>query len=177
MYTHPKLLLLILTILAPFFSLEVLAVGAETNPPALPPPLTPPAPDTPRINGPSVFGVRPGSPFFYAIPATGVRPMSFSVEGLPKGLAADPATGLITGKLDTAGEYRLTLVSTNPKGTGRKPFKIVVGEEIALTHPKGWKRYNCFDQNITHETAIKTAKAIKDAGLDQHGWSYVNLDD
>ena len=48
--------------------------------------LTPPAPDTPRINGPGVFGVRPGSPFLYAIPATGKRPMAFRVAGLPTGL-------------------------------------------------------------------------------------------
>ena len=26
--------------------------------------LTPPPPETPRVNGPSVFGVRPGSPFY-----------------------------------------------------------------------------------------------------------------
>ena len=41
---------------------------------------TPPAPDTPRINGPDIFGVRPGSPFLYTIPATGDRPMTFSVD-------------------------------------------------------------------------------------------------
>jgi hypothetical protein len=45
--------------------------------------LTPPVPETPQINGPSVFGVRPGSPVLYNIPASGVRPMSFSAEGLP----------------------------------------------------------------------------------------------
>jgi alpha-galactosidase len=143
----------------------------------LPESLTPPASVTPRINGPSVFGVRPGSPFLYAIPATGLRPMSFSVEGLPTGLAVDPSTGLITGKLASTGEYRVTLIATNTKGTARKPFRIVVGEEIALTPPMGWNSYNVFDQDITQETAIKTAKAIKEAGLDQHGWSYVNLDD
>lgn len=42
--------------------------------------LTPKAPDTPRINGAKVFGVRPGSHFLYTIPATGVRPMSFAVD-------------------------------------------------------------------------------------------------
>ena len=39
--------------------------------------LTPPAPPEPRINGPRVYGVRPGSPFLYRVPATGVRPMTF----------------------------------------------------------------------------------------------------
>src|SRR4051812_26596196 len=51
--------------------------------------LTPPAPPTPRINGPDVFGVRPNSPFLYRIPATGERPMTFSVTGLPSGLSVD----------------------------------------------------------------------------------------
>ena len=41
--------------------------------------LTPAAPATPRINGANVFGVRPGSPFLFTIPATGERPMEFSV--------------------------------------------------------------------------------------------------
>ena len=55
--------------------------------------LTPPAAHTPRVNGPKVFGARPGSPFFYAIPATGDRPMTFSAVGLPKGLTLDAAKG------------------------------------------------------------------------------------
>lgn len=47
--------------------------------------LTPKPADTPRINGARVFGVRPGSEFLYTIAATGVRPMSFSPRGFPKG--------------------------------------------------------------------------------------------
>ena len=48
--------------------------------------LTPPAPATPRINGASVFGVRPGSPFLFQVAATGDRPMAFAAAGLPSGL-------------------------------------------------------------------------------------------
>jgi alpha-galactosidase len=55
--------------------------------------LTPPAPRQPRINGPRVYGARPGSPFLYAIPATGDRPMRFTAEGLPEGLTLHPETG------------------------------------------------------------------------------------
>ena len=51
--------------------------------------LTPPAPATPHINGPTIFGVRPDAPFLYTIPATGDRPMTFSVENLPDGLSLD----------------------------------------------------------------------------------------
>ena len=73
--------------------------AADTNTPAAPYILTPPAPATPRINGPDVFGVRPGSPFLYTIPATGDRPMTFSAKNLPAGLKLDSQTGRITGSL------------------------------------------------------------------------------
>ena len=52
--------------------------------------LTPPPPPAPRINGAKIFGVRPGSPFFFTIPATGQRPMTFAVEGLPPGEPRSP---------------------------------------------------------------------------------------
>lgn len=48
--------------------------------------LTPKAPATPKINGTSIYGVRPGSPFQFLIPATGDRPMTFTAKGLPAGL-------------------------------------------------------------------------------------------
>src|SRR5437016_1656557 len=63
--------------------------GADITPPNSGP--------APHINGPSIFGVRPGSPFFYQIPATGERPMEFSAKNLPEGLRLDAHTGLITG--------------------------------------------------------------------------------
>jgi len=42
--------------------------------------LTPPAPASPRINGAKVFGVRPGSPFLFYVPATGILPIVFSAK-------------------------------------------------------------------------------------------------
>lgn len=67
--------------------------------------LTPPPARTPRINGARVFGVRPGSDFLFTVAATGERPMTFSAEGLPKGLAIDAETGRITGRVKRSGEY------------------------------------------------------------------------
>src|ERR1041385_1650986 len=92
---------------------------------------TPTAPATPRINGPAIFGVRPGSPFLYRIPATGNRPMEFSVTGVPKGLEVDPKTGQMTGSLKEPGEHTVTLRAKNSLGTSEKKFRIVVGERIA----------------------------------------------
>src|SRR4051794_1686747 len=62
--------------------------------------LTPAPPATPRINGPTIYGERPGRPFLYHIPATGERPMTFVVDGLPNGLKLNDKTGDITGKVD-----------------------------------------------------------------------------
>ena len=139
--------------------------------------LTPKPAATPRINGPKIFGVRPGSPFLYSIPATGDRPMTFAAEGLPAGLKLDPATGRITGTLPMPATHELTLRATNSLGAAEKTFHIVVGEEIALTPPMGWNSYNCFGVRVTQDKALRAARALIAHGLDRHGWTYINLDD
>ncbi len=117
--------------------LGLLLVNALTLSAAEPVILTPPAPPTPRVNGPAVFGVRPGAPFLYNIPATGERPMTFAVDDLPAGLSLDPSTGHLAGTLSQAGEYTVTLRASNALGTDAKAFRIVVGDRIALTPPMG----------------------------------------
>ncbi len=120
--------------------LGVMGVRAE-SPPVSPaatkqPGILTPAPGpAPRINGPAIFGARPGSPFLYSIPATGTRPMTFAVQDLPAGLALDAQTGRITGTVNAPGEYRVTLRATNASGAGEKAFRIVIGDAIALTPP------------------------------------------
>jgi alpha-galactosidase len=159
--------------------------------------LTPPAPATPRINGADVFGVRPGSPFLFTIPATGERPMKFSVEGVPnqliiltKGqelpvilgpfagvLTIDPITGQLTGSMTQKGEYKIILVAKNSKGEARKNFRIVVGDQIALTPPMGWNSWNCFASAVTEDRVKSAADAMVKSGLINHGWTYINVDD
>ena len=90
--------------------------------------LTPKPAATPRINGAKVFGLRPGSPCLYTIAATGDRPMTFSAEGLPKGLKLDSATGRITGTLKKRGTYHIMLKATNDKGSYERELRIVVGD-------------------------------------------------
>ena len=159
--------------------------------------LTPPAPATPRINGANVFGVRPGSPFLYTIPATGDRPMTFSAKNLPAGLKVDSKTGRITGSLQggkaapanakggyllshqpsAVGTYVVTLVAKNALGTAEKKFRIVVGDQIALTPPMGWNSWNCFAQAVTEDRVKSAADAMVKSGLINHGWAYINVDD
>src|SRR5438045_2944416 len=91
--------------------------------------LTPPAPATPRINGPRIYGQRPGHPFLYNVPVTGDRPMNFSADALPPGLKIDAKTGRISGVVAKAGEFKVTVHAKNDKGDDAKPLKIVIGEE------------------------------------------------
>lgn len=159
------------------FALPLAAVAAVSLCAAEPVILTPKAPAEPRINGAKVFGVRPGSPFLYSIPATGERPMSFSAKNLPTGLKLDEATGRITGKLEGKGTHEVVLTAKNAKGSVERPFKIIAGDTIALTPPMGWNSWNCWGGRIDQEKTAAAAKAMVKHGLDRHGWTYVNIDD
>jgi len=153
-------------------------VSGEAMPePVAPYILTPAAPATPRINGANVFGVRPGSPFMFTIPATGERPIEFSVKDLPEGLQVDAKTGRITGVLKNKGEFTVTLVAKNSLGTAEKKFRIVCGDQIALTPPMGWNSWNCFAGAVSEERVKSAADALVKSGLINHGWSYINIDD
>src|ERR1017187_3543091 len=139
--------------------------------------LTPPALATPRINGPDVFGVRPGSPFLYTIPATGDRPMKFSAKNLPRGLKVDSKTGRVTGKLKKGGETIVALVAQNALGSAEQKFRILVGDQIALTPQMGWNSWNCFAGAVSEEKVKSAADAMVKSGLINHGWTYINVDD
>ncbi|TCC87122.1 putative Ig domain-containing protein [Pedobacter hiemivivus] len=139
--------------------------------------LTPKAKPEPRINGPKVFGVRPGHPILFTIPASGNRPMIFSASQLPKGVKVDPKTGRISGSIAKAGKYVIKVEASNALGKSNKDFKIIVGEEIALTPPMGWNHYNIYGTRITQAQVLTQAKAMAETGLINYGWSYMNIDD
>jgi alpha-galactosidase len=139
--------------------------------------LTPKAPAQPRINGARVFGVRPGSPFLFTVAASGDRPMTFSAEDLPAGLALDPATGRITGALKEKGTFVATVRAQNALGRAERKLKIVCGDQIALTPPLGWNSWNCFGCDVTDAKVRAAADAMVASGLINHGWTYINIDD
>ena len=158
------------------------ATTFATSGEALPPPiapyiLTPAAPATPRINGANVFGVRPGSPFLFTIAATGDRPMTFSVKNLPAGLTLDPTTGHITGLLKDKGNFTVVLGTKNALGSAEKKFRIVCGDQIALTPQMGWNSWNCFAGAVSQDRVQRAADALVKSGLINHGWTYINIDD
>ena len=150
------------------------------EPPSLPSEaviLTPPTPATPRINGARVFGVRPGAPFLFTIPATGVRPMTFAVDNLPDGLTLDTATGRISGSIIKSGEHHVMLQASNAAGKAERSLRIVVGEKLALSPPMGWSSWNCWGPNIDQDKTLRAARAMAASGLINHGFTYINIDD
>jgi len=153
------------------------AVQTATAPAAPPMILTPPAPAAPRINGPKVYGVRAGSPFLYRVPATGRRPILFSVEHLPEGLTLDPQRGILSGALSQRGEWRLTLTAKNALGESRRDLRIVVGDTLALTPPMGWNSWYIHYNRVTDPDVRSAADAMVGSGMADYGYEYVNIDD
>ncbi len=139
--------------------------------------LTPKPGPKPRITGPKIFGARPGNPFLFTVTATGDRPMEFKVDGLPVGLKLDSETGRITGTVVDKGEFITTVIASNSKGKAKRKFKIVIGDTICLTPPMGWNSWNCWARAVDDQKIRDAAKSIKDSGLINHGWSYINIDD
>ena len=154
-----------------------LLIPIANSAPADPVILTPPPPKTPQIHGPKVFGVRPGSPFLYNIPATGDRPMQYGAANLPAGLQVAADTGQVTGSLATPGNYDVVLQAKNGLGSAERKFRIVVGDEICLTPPMGWNSWNCWHGGVDEEKVLHSARGLAKSGLNQHGWVYVNIDD
>jgi alpha-galactosidase len=141
--------------------------------------LTPPAPREPRINGPSVYGVRPGRPFLYRIPATGDRPMRFAAQDLPSGLTLDAATGIIRGTIidRTLRGYQTSIAATNARGRAERGFRIVVGDTLALTPPMGWNDWYTFYEKPSDALMREAAGIVVQSGMADHGYQYVNIDD
>jgi hypothetical protein len=137
--------------------------------------LTPMEAKTPRINGASTFGVRPGHPVLFRIPATGAGTLKYKVQGLPAGLKVS-STGIITGVIDKAGDYPLVFSVSNNYGTATKKFVLSIGNKIGLTPALGWNSWNAWGLSVNDEK-VRTAAREMSERLAAHGWSYVNIDD
>lgn len=138
--------------------------------------LTPKPGPAPRINGPAIYGARPGHPFLYRIPAQGERPMTFSASGLPKGLQLDTHTGIITGTTPACGEYRVTLRAKNSHGRANRAFKLVSGDTLSLTPQMGWNSWYAHYSRITDAKMRETADIMIRSGMADVGYQYVNID-
>ena len=139
--------------------------------------LTPLASPKPQINGPSIYGVHPGHPLLYRIPASGDRPISFSAKGLPADLQLDAATGILRGVLPHAGNYDVTLEARNALGATKRHFRIVDGDKIALTPPMGWSTWYMVHLDISDALVRKQTDAMISSGLVNYGYSFIDIDD
>ncbi|HNS18698.1 MAG TPA: NPCBM/NEW2 domain-containing protein [Bacteroidales bacterium] len=139
--------------------------------------LTPPAPETPRINGPEVYGARPGHFLLYRVPVTGKRPVTYAAEGLPGDLKLDPQKGIISGTCTASGDYPVRLKASNSLGQDEKTLLLRIGDAICLTPPMGWNSWNCWGLSVDQKKVEAAVDAMVSSGLADHGWSYINIDD
>jgi len=150
---------------------------ALSQPVAEPYILTPPVPETPQINGPSVYGATPGNPFLYKVPVSGRRPMSFTAQDLPKSLSIDITTGIIHGVAPNSGKYRVNIQVKNAAGEASRVLTIETDRGLALTPPMGWNSWNCWGLSVDDQKVRAAADAFINSGLADHGWTYINIDD
>ncbi|MCC6695673.1 MAG: NPCBM/NEW2 domain-containing protein [Candidatus Hydrogenedentes bacterium] len=139
--------------------------------------LTPKPGPAPRINGPGVYGCRPGNPFLYRVPTTGERPILFSCDGLPASLSIDTETGIITGTVPERGTYEAMLRANNQHGATSRTFRIVSGDTLALTPPMGWNHWYAHYNRITDAMMREAADIMVSSGMADVGYQFVSIDD
>lgn len=139
--------------------------------------LTPQPGPAPRVNGPLVYGCRPGNPFLYRIPTQGERPITFSARGLPDTLTLDPATGIVTGTAPPRGEYEVRFTARNPHGRATRRFTLVSGDTLSLTPSMGWNHWYTHYDRITDQLMREAADVMIRSGMADVGYEYVNIDD
>lgn len=138
--------------------------------------LTPKPGSEPRINGPKVYGCRPGNPFLYRIAATGKRPMRFTARDLPENLVLNQDSGIISGSVVRAGQYVVKLHAANDHGQAEREFKIVCGDQLALTPPMGWNHWYIHEDRVTDAIIREAADIMLSSGMADVGYDYVCID-
>jgi MYXO-CTERM domain-containing protein len=133
-----------------------------------------PAP-TPKLQGPAILGVTPGTPVVHTFAATGQAPITFSATGLPSGVTLDGASGRLSGSVASAGRHEITVTATNAMGMNQRGFSLVVGDTLALTPPRGWNSYDSFDDSVNETEFLAQAAWVRD-NLKPFGWEYVVVD-
>ena len=103
--------------------------------------------------------------------------MTFSAKKLPTGLGLDKDTGIITGSITAAGTNLVTLIARNTHGTIKREFRIVVGQQLALTPPMGWNSWYIYYHHVTEAAMRRAADQMIASGMADYGYQYVNIDD
>ena len=125
---------------------------------------------------PARIGHKPSTPFFYYLPFTGTRPISFSFMSLPDGWSVD-SMGILTGFPSSPETLDLKVTAKNIHGTSTATFSIVVGDKLCLTPPLGWNSWNVFTTDIDENMLRQIADAMVETGMRDMGYQYINIDD
>lgn len=128
-----------------------------------------------RFNGARVIGIRPGLPLVYSLAVSGERPVVFSTKNLPVGLDLHTDTGIITGTLMKAGEYKFNVTAKNSRGKAETEIKLICGNQLALTPPLGWNSYDAFGDSVTEDEILANAAWMQEH-LQPLGWDTVVVD-
>jgi len=132
----------------------------------------------PAIHGARIIGATPGHDFLFLIPATGKGKLTYSAKNLPAGLKLNTQTGVISGKLQSAGTTKAMLMVRNSLGSAQRELTIVGGEhKLALTPPMGWNSWNVWAGEVNQDRVKAAADEMMSTGLASHGYLYVNIDD
>lgn len=129
----------------------------------------------PKINLAAIFGATPEKPFLLRIPATGERPMSFEVNGLPEGL--ELKDNIISGISPKVGEYEITLIAKNALGQCEKRITLEIKPQNVLVTPLlGFTSWNAYGSDVTQADILTAADRMVKLGLTEYGYRYVNTD-
>ena len=140
--------------------------------------LTPLPEKPPRINGPKIYGIRPGKKIIYRIPCQGERPLQFSVENLPEGMALDAEVGILSGIVpEEKGKYEMVITAKNDHGSIDREFTIVVGDKMALTPPTGWNHWGGHVITVSDKIVRTAVDVFMEEGLADVGFQYIGIDD
>jgi len=131
-----------------------------------------------EIHGARVVGCTPGHEFIFRIPATGTAPLTYSADGLPTGLTLTQGSPVIRGTAPAAGEYKVRLTVSGPRGKATRELTIRSGDHLlAQTPPMGWNSWNVWGTTVTANRVRAAADSFIGTHLADFGYMYVNIDD
>ncbi|MBS1701825.1 MAG: NPCBM/NEW2 domain-containing protein [Armatimonadetes bacterium] len=130
------------------------------------------------LNGARAIGTTPGKEFVFRVPVTGKMPIKVTTGKLPDGLVFDSTRRIITGRVKTAGVYKVRIDASGPGGKDSETLKIVAGKDkLAQTPPMGWNSWNVWGLSVDTDKVRAAADAFVKLGLADNGYTFVNVDD
>jgi len=134
----------------------------------------------PFFNGPTRYGATPDHDFLFTFPVRGSRAeLAFSVAKgtLPAGVKLDAKSGVLSGRVTKAGDYRFTVEAKNAEGTALRDFTLVIGKDARAQTPlMGWTSWNSCGSYLTQDFVARNARELVKRGFAARGYAYVNID-